>query len=70
LADIKTLNSRFGKRDAIREHEEKMKEYASFMAEIQEYLREPVTSNEERNFKDDVQVSRTKDFKHIPMNFL
>ena len=55
LSDIKMLNSRFVKRDAIKEHEEKMKEYASFMAEIQEYLKEPVASNEEKSFKDDIQ---------------
>ena len=55
MSDIKSLNSRFVKRDAIKEHEEKMKEYANFMAEIQEYLKEPVTSNEEQDFKADIQ---------------
>ncbi len=34
-----------------------MKDYANFMAEIQEYLKEPVMSNEEQDFKDDIQVS-------------
>ena len=55
LSDIKTLNSRFVKRDAIKEHEEKMKEFADFMSDIQDYLLEPVNSNEERDFKDDIQ---------------
>ena len=41
LADIKTINTRLLKKDAVKEHEQKMQEYASFMQEIQEYLNEP-----------------------------
>jgi hypothetical protein len=54
--NVYQLVHRFIKRDAIKEHEEKMKDYANFMAEIQEYLKEPVMSNEEQDFKDDIQV--------------
>lgn len=43
LADIKTINSRLLKKDAVKEHEQKMQEYASFMQEIQQYLNEPDT---------------------------
>jgi len=55
ISEVKTLSSRLVKRDALKEHEEKMKEYASFMEEIQDYLKEPVISNEEKSFKDDIQ---------------
>ena len=55
LADIKCINSRLLKKDAVKEHEQKMQEYAAFMQEIQEYLNEPDTSTAESNFKDDIQ---------------
>ena len=43
LDDIKTINNRLLKKDAVKEHEQKMQEYASFMQEIQQYLNEPDT---------------------------
>ena len=43
LDDIKTINNRLLKKDAAKEHEQKMQEYASFMQEIQQYLNEPDT---------------------------
>lgn len=54
-ADITNLKSRLAKRDALKESEEKMKEYAKFMAEIQGYLNEPDSSVEEKSFKNDIQ---------------
>merc|ERR1712223_421525 len=55
LDDIHSMNRRLMKKDAIKEHEEKMKEYAEFMSEIQNYLNEPDKSASESTFKDDIQ---------------
>ena len=55
LDDIHSINRRLMKKDAIKEHEQKMKEYSEFMSEIQNYLNEPDKSASEATFKDDIQ---------------
>ena len=55
LADIHSINRRLMKKDAIKEHEQKVKEYAEFMSEISNYLNEPDKSASETTFKDDIQ---------------
>lgn len=55
LADIHDMNKRLMKKNAIKEHEEKMNEYGEFMSEIQNYLNEPDKSASESTFKDDIQ---------------
>ena len=54
LEDIQAMNSRLSKRNALKEHEEKMEEYSKFMEEIGDYLVEPDESREESTFKDGI----------------
>ena len=56
LADIHAMNDRLAKKNALKEHEEKMEEYSKFMDEIQNYLTEPDQSTEESTFKDDIKT--------------
>jgi hypothetical protein len=54
LDEIHSVNTRLAKKNALKEHEEKMEEYSKFMNEIQLYLTEPDQSVEESTFKDDI----------------
>ena len=54
LEDIQAMNSRLSKRNALKEHEDKMEEYSKFMEEIGDYLVEPDESREESTFKDGI----------------
>ena len=55
LDDLHKVNERLKKKDALKEHEQKMKEYELFMQDIQGYLNDPAKDKDEEDFKEDIQ---------------
>lgn len=55
LDDIHAVTNRLKLKDVEKDHDEKMKEYEQFMADIQDYLNEPTEDFDEADYKHDIQ---------------
>ena len=64
IEDIHKVTQRLKTKDALKEHEEKMREYEKFMDEIHSYLQEPTDTFEEEEFKEDIQYCITENMSN------